>query len=264
MARFCSLFSGSSGNSTYISSSDTAILIDAGRSCKQLMQAMQARTIDHKTISGLLVTHEHSDHISGLRVLLKKLKIPLFASSEVVEKLKWNKLLSEDQVVYELDGNSKFTIGSLNISSFDTPHDSVHSLGYRILTPDGRKIIVATDLGYIRENVREMLTGCDLVMLESNYDERMLSASDYPYYLKKRIASNTGHLSNEECSKELIRLVKSGSTRFVLGHLSQNNNLPELAYQTAFSAFEMNGMREGIDFSLQVAARSEPSEMVIL
>lgn len=264
MARFCSLFSGSSGNSTYISSSDTAILIDAGRSCKQLMQAMQARTIDHKTISGLLVTHEHSDHISGLRVLLKKLKIPLFASSEVVEKLKWNKLLSEDQVVYELDGNSKFTIGSLNISSFDTPHDSVHSLGYRILTPDGRKIIVATDLGYIRENVREMLTGCDLVMLESNYDERMLSASDYPYYLKKRIASNTGHLSNEECSKELIRLVKSGSTRFVLGHLSQNNNLPELAYQTAFSAFEMNGMREGIDFSLQVAPRSEPSEMVIL
>lgn len=264
MARFCSLFSGSSGNSTYISSSDTAILIDAGRSCKQLMQAMQARTIDHKSISGLLVTHEHSDHISGLRVLLKKLKIPLFASSEVVEKLKWNELLAEDQVVYELDGNSKFTIGSLKIDSFDTPHDSVHSLGYRILMPDGRKIIVATDLGYIRDNVREMLTGCDLVMLESNYDERMLSASDYPYYLKKRIASNTGHLSNEECSKELIRLVKSGSTRFVLGHLSQNNNLPELAYQTAFSAFEMNGMREGIDFSLQVAPRSEPSEMVIL
>lgn len=264
MARFCSLFSGSSGNSTYINSSDTAILIDAGRSCKQLMQAMEARGIDPKTLRALLITHEHSDHISGLRVLLKRLKIPIFASSEVLEKLTWNQLLADDQEVYPLEGGTKFSVGSLEIDSFDTPHDSVHSLGYRISTPDSRKMIVATDLGYIRENVREMLTGCDLVMLESNYDERMLSASDYPYYLKKRIASNTGHLSNEDCTNELIRLVRSGSTRFILGHLSQNNNLPELAYQTAFSALEMNGMREGIDFTLKVASRSEPSEMVVL
>ncbi|WP_101909318.1 MBL fold metallo-hydrolase [Marasmitruncus massiliensis] len=264
MARFCSLFSGSSGNSTYISSSDTAILIDAGRSCKQLLEAMQAREIDPKSIRAILVTHEHTDHISGLRVLLKKLKIPVFASAEVLQKLDWDHLLESEADVRPLEGGTRFTVGSLEIDSFDTPHDSVHSFGYRVSTPDGRRLIVATDMGYIRENVREMLTGCDLVMLESNYDQRMLSASDYPYYLKQRIASNLGHLSNEDCSEELIRLVRTGSTRFILGHLSQNNNLPELAYQTAYSNFELHGMREGVDYTLQVAPRSKPSEMVVL
>lgn len=264
MARFCTLFSGSSGNSTYISGSDSAVLIDAGRSCKQLLAAMDARSIDPKSIQGILITHEHTDHISGLRVLLKKIKAPVYASEAVLEKLVWDKVIEENQPRIALDDGGHVTVGSLEIDSFDTPHDSIHSLDYRVTTPDGCRLAVATDLGYITDSVRAMLTGCDLVMLESNYDLRMLGASDYPYYLKQRIASNVGHLSNEDCAEELIGLVKTGSTRFVLGHLSQNNNMPQLAYQTSFSAFLMNGMREGTDFSLRVASRSGPSEMVVL
>lgn len=264
MARFCTLFSGSSGNSTYIGGSDSAVLIDAGRSCKQLMEAMSAQQIDPKSICGILVTHEHNDHISGLKVLLKRLKVPLYASEGVLQKLQWEKILPDGQETVQVDDGSRVKIGSLEVDCFDTPHDSVHSLDYRVSLADGRKIVVATDLGYITDHVREMLNGCDLVMLESNYDQRMLGASDYPYYLKQRIASDLGHLSNEECAGELKRLVHNGSTRFVLGHLSEHNNLPELAYQTALSTFLVDGMRENIDFSLQVAPRSGPSEMVIL
>ncbi|MEM1484783.1 MBL fold metallo-hydrolase [Oscillospiraceae bacterium PP1C4] len=264
MARFCTLFSGSNGNSTYISGSDTAVLIDAGRSCKQLMAAMDGRGIDPKSLQAVLVTHEHTDHISGLRVLLGKLKIPVYASHAVLEKLKWEGVLLPDQPAVAIDGGAKLSIGSLEIDSFDTPHDSVHSLGYRITTPDGRRLIVATDLGYISDGVREMLTGCDLVMLESNYEAGMLSTCAYPYYLKQRIASNLGHLSNDDCAGELVRLVKSGSTRFVLGHLSQNSNTPANAYQTSFSALTMNGMQLGKDYTLQVASRSGPSDMVVL
>ncbi|MCI8649356.1 MAG: MBL fold metallo-hydrolase [Anaerotruncus sp.] len=263
MARFCTLYSGSSGNSTYLASSDTALLIDAGRSCKQLLEAMQARSIDPKSIQAILITHEHTDHISGLRVLLNRLKIPLYASAEVLQKLLWEKIVPQDYPAQPVP-TGRFSIGSLEIESFDTPHDSLHSLGYRFSLPDGRRIAIATDLGYITEPVRKILTGSDLVLLESNYDKRMLGASDYPYQLKQRIASSVGHLSNEDCSKEVVSLVRSGSTRFVLGHLSERNNLPELAYQTALSSLLLNGMRERIDFTLQVAPRNAPLEMMVL
>lgn len=264
MARFCTLFSGSSGNCTYLSSSDTAVLVDAGRSCKQILSAMDARGIDPKSIQAVLVTHEHTDHISGLRVLLGRLKVPLYAHGAVLQRLSYEGAVPEGQRMVPLDGGERFTIGSLTVDSFDTPHDSVHSLGYRVYTPDGRSMAVATDLGYISDTVRECLTGADLVLLESNYDKNMLSVSSYPYYLKRRIASNTGHLSNEDCATELIRLVRLGTTRFLLGHLSQNNNLPQIAYQTAACAFVSGGMKEGIDYTLAVAPRSQPSEMVVL
>ncbi len=264
MARFCTLFSGSSGNSTYISSSDTAVLVDAGRSCKQLLQAMEARQIDPRAISAILVTHEHVDHVSGLRVLLKKLKVPVYASPEVLEKLRWDGRLPEGQPVQEVDSARPFAVGSLRVECFDTPHDSVHSLGFRITTPDGLRMAVATDMGYISDEVRGMLTGCNLVLLESNYESSLLSLCDYPYYLKRRIASNTGHLSNDSCAQELVRLVRTGSTRLILGHLSENSNTPENAYQASTCALESSGMREGLDYTLEIAPRNEPSRMVVL
>ena len=182
----------------------------------------------------------------------------------MLDRLCWDNIFSPEQPLFAVEDGARFQVGALEIESFDTPHDSVHSLGYRISTPDGRRLTVATDLGYISDPVRERLTGSDLVLIESNYDQRMLSVSDYPYQLKKRIASNIGHLSNEDCSGELSRLVRTGTTRLVLGHLSQNNNLPELAYQTAQCSLSMSGMQEGRDYLLQVASRSGPSEMVVL
>ena len=124
--------------------------------------------------------------------------------------------------------------------------------------------MIATDLGYVTEEIRQRMTGCDLVLLEANYDQRMLGASSYPYYLKQRIASNQGHLSNESCAAELVGLVRAGTTRLILGHLSQHNNLPQLAYQTAYAALAMDGLRENLDFTLKVAPREEPWDMVIL
>ncbi|MBC8584652.1 MBL fold metallo-hydrolase [Youxingia wuxianensis] len=264
MARFCPLFSGSNGNCTYISASDTAILVDAGRSCKQLLCALKERQIDPSSIQALLITHEHTDHISGLKVLVDKLKIPVYASQEVLAKLEWDNLLAPGTKTVPLEHDSKVEIGGLWVNSFDTPHDSAHSLGYRVETQDGQCMVIATDLGYVTDQVREKLTGCDLVMLESNYDAGMLSCSSYPYYLKRRISSSMGHLSNEDCSLELARLVKTGTTRFILGHLSQNNNLPQLAYQTAFASLCAQGMKENVDYILKIASRSGPSEMMIL
>ena len=196
LARFCTLFSGSSGNSTYIAASDSAVLVDAGRSCKQLLAAMESRGIEPRSIGAVLVTHEHTDHVSGLRVLLKKLGVPLYATPEVLERLRWDGVLVPGQEAHPVEPGTRLTVGSLEIDSFDTPHDSAHSVGYRIRTPDGRRLAVATDMGYISENVAQMLRGCDLVMLESNYEPGMISECDYPYYIKRRIASNTGHLSN--------------------------------------------------------------------
>lgn len=263
MARFCTLFSGSDGNCTYISGSDSALLVDAGYNCKQILLALESRAIDPGTISGIVLTHEHSDHISGLRVLLKKLKVPVYATPGVLERLRWMHALNPDQRAFEVKENEGFAIGSIAVDCFDTPHDSIHSVGYRFALPDGRRIAVATDMGFVSDSVRARLAGCDLVLLESNYDPAMLSVSDYPYPLKQRIASGTGHLSNDACAAELAALVRGGGTRFVLGHLSRNTNMPDLALRTALDALAAQGMKENVDFQLQVAPRMQPSEMVI-
>lgn len=264
MARFCTLFSGSSGNCAYAGGSDGGVLIDVGRSCKQLLAAMEQSQIAPDAVHAILITHEHTDHISGLRVLQKKLKVPVFATSEVLEYIQWHKGLEPAAQVCAVVPGETYTAGPLIFDCFDTPHDSVHSVGYRLTTPDGRKIAVATDMGYIDNGVMGKLTGCDCVLLESNYDRNMLSVCAYPYQLKQRIASNTGHLSNEDCASALCGLVRGGSTRFLLGHLSQNANMPILAKQTALNAFFNAGMRENIDFQLRVAPRDAPSEMILL
>lgn len=264
MARFCTLCSGSSGNSAYISGSDTAVLVDAGKSCKQLLAAMEAKKIDPKALRGILVTHEHTDHVSGLKTLVKRLKIPVYGSQEVLEKLTYGKILEPQTEMVPVTPGQPLEIGSLRVEVFDTPHDSIHSVGYKFHTMDGRTLMIATDLGYVTEEIRQRMTGCDLVLLEANYDQRMLGASSYPYYLKQRIASNQGHLSNESCAAELVGLVRAGTTRLMLGHLSQHNNLPQLAYQTAYAALAMDGLRENLDFTLKVAPREEPGEMVVL
>lgn len=264
MARFCTLYSGSDGNCVYVGGSDTAVLVDAGRSCKQLMAAMAARDIDPLTITAILITHEHSDHIKGLKVLLKKLPVPVYATSEVLEKLRWDHVLEPGYPVMSVEENETQQIGSFKVDCFDTPHDSIHSVGYRFSLPDGRSVAVATDMGCIRDNARRVLDGCDLVLLESNYDPNMLSVSDYPYMLKKRIASNIGHLSNDVCAEELVRLVRNGGTRLVLGHLSKNTNLPELALYSAKNALTTAGLRENLDYRLMVAPRDEPMEMMVV
>ena len=262
MARYCPLFSGSSGNCCYIGSAAGGVLVDAGVSARRIETALWEREIDPGSIRAICVTHEHSDHIKGLRVFLKKYPLPLYASAPVLEYLQENVELPASVSLHEADPEG-FTVGDMQIKPFATCHDSVGSLGYRILLPDGEELGFATDLGCYTAAVEEGLRGCGTVMLESNYDDGMILASDYPYYLKRRIQSNNGHLSNNDCSAVLPQLAASGTKQFVLGHLSQNNNMGLLAHQASEQALLQSGLSPQ-DFTLQVAQRSQPSTPIIL
>ena len=262
MSRFCPLFSSSKGNSLFLSGGSTSLLVDAGVSARRLFQAMNARGFQPENLAGILITHEHSDHIAGLETLLKKIKIPVYAAAETLEWLCGAGKIPPGTTLVECATGQDFTVGDIAVTAFDTPHDAVHSLGFRFVMPDQRKIGIATDLGHITGTVEHHLTGCDLILLESNYDKSMLEVSPYPYILKRRIKGERGHLSNDDCSAELARLVKSGSTYFILGHLSEQNNMPEIASQTTRLRLAADSLRERLDYILQVAPAREPGEVL--
>lgn len=261
MARFCSLFSSSSGNSTFIGSSKTGILIDAGVSAKRIKEALITREIDPASLSAIFVTHEHSDHISGIRVLASNFKIPVYATAGTLEGMNAAGVLNGKFPVFELSKGEN-EIGDLVVRPFKTPHDSNESCGYTIEFPDGRKAAVATDIGSVTNEVLNGIIGCDLVMLESNHDVRMLQNGPYPYYLKRRILSDRGHLSNESCASVARDLIERGTTRLFLGHLSTENNIPELAFQTSFCTISETGAKIDSDYILKVNAKENADDIV--
>lgn len=252
MARFCSLFSSSSGNSTYIGSAKTGILVDAGVSAKKMKEALLSRDIDPSELGGIFITHEHSDHIKGVRILASTYKIPVFATEATLSFLEENGALTS-KFPYEVIPYEGREIGDIFVKPFRTPHDSRESCGYRIEFSDGQKAAVATDIGKITDEIKSNLLGCELVMLESNHDIGMLQNGPYPYALKRRILSEVGHLSNIACADMTAELVSKGTGRIYLGHLSQDNNFPDLAYQTNLSAIrEKTGAVIGRDFLMEV------------
>ena len=253
MAKVCPLFSGSSGNSYYIRSGDTGILLDAGRTAKQLTEALTACDADPHSIQGIFITHEHVDHIKGLRVFASKYHIPVYSSEGTLLELE--KMGELQKVRYEVIPKDGMACGDFYITTFATSHDSADSIGFHMYTREGRSITLATDLGVMTDIVRQALLCSDFVILESNHDIGMLRNGFYPYYLKQRILSETGHLSNLSCSDVLPELVDNGTTRIMLAHLSQENNTPELALQTSLCALQVYGMRENVDFQLYVAPR---------
>ncbi len=252
MARFSSLSSSSSGNCSYIGSADSGILIDAGISAKQINLKLDCIGVDPVGIGAIFITHEHSDHVRGLRVFASKHNIPVYATQGTI-----NALINSDTA------NGSFEINPINesglevngqfITPFKTSHDSAQSCGYLIKTSDDRKIAIATDTGIITEETRAAVKGCDLIIAESNHDIGMLRNGNYPYMLKRRILSDKGHLSNIDCSRFVTELVQSGTTRIILGHLSKENNIPELAYQTSKSALDCAGAVNFKDYILKVA-----------
>mgnify|MGYP002541606930 FL=1 len=261
MARFCPLFSGSSGNCTYVGTPEGGILIDAGVSAKRIETACWDRGIGMDSIRGIFVTHEHSDHTAGLRVLQKRFGIPIFASRGTCAGLIEGGALPVDADCRVME--SAVELAGLQVLSFRTPHDSRESTGYRVSTSDGRTLAVATDMGHMTDQVRAALYGCDLILIESNHDIRMLENGPYPYVLKRRILASTGHLSNDACSLELPELVRRGTTRLFLAHLSKENNSPDLAYVTAQSALTEAGMRAEVDFVLRVAPRTDLEPVMV-
>lgn len=252
MSRICNLFSGSTGNSIFIGHSGDGILIDAGVSARKIEQALRDIDSDISKIRAVFVTHEHNDHVSGVRVLASRHNIPVYATCGTLEGMAQEGNLSGRVKSFEIPSGG-VEVGDMLIKNFATPHDARQSCGYCIELSDGQKIAIATDLGHISNEVRSAITGCGTVVIESNHDIMMLQNGPYPYELKRRVMSDVGHLSNAVCADELCRLVKSGTTRIILAHLSRENNYPALAYETSKANLAGNGMAENIDYMLYVA-----------
>lgn len=250
MARIYPLFSSSKGNATFVGNASSGILIDVGVSCKKLIEGLAVNGLSVDAVKAVFITHEHSDHIQGLSVFTKKTKVPVFAQKETLTFLDNNNYIDKDSNLYIMDGQT-VDICSMQVSCFDTPHDTERSCGYSVITEDKRKMCVCTDLGTVTDTVDKNLLGSDLVLLESNYDEKMLNEGKYPYYLKKRISSDHGHLSNSDSSKQVRRLIENGTTRIILGHLSQENNTPSVAENSALKALQ--GFERDKDYILNIA-----------
>lgn len=251
MARFCSLFSSSSGNCTYIASGGAGILIDAGVSAKRIKTALLDRDIDPASLRAIFVTHEHSDHIKGIRVLASAHGIPVYATEGTIDGMNEAGVLNGKFPV-DIITKSGIEIGDMLIKPFRTPHDCNESCGYTIEFSDERRAAVATDIGHMTNEIMNALSGCELVMLESNHDVNMLENGFYPYYLKRRILSDVGHLSNESCASAAAQLIEHGTTKLFLAHLSTENNIPDLAYQTSLSEISLTGAVLDRDYILTV------------
>ncbi|MCI8653910.1 MAG: MBL fold metallo-hydrolase [Angelakisella sp.] len=252
MTIFAPLCSGSSGNCTYIGTRTEGILVDAGATAKSILTGLSQIGVEAGAVRAILVTHDHNDHIKGLRVLTKRLRVPVCSTVETLEGILDTKNLEPGAELLEL--SSQMELGGMEIRPFDTPHDTAHSVGFRIQAGE-RTIGYATDLGQVTPEIWQGLRGADLVLIESNYEPRLLDISPYPYYLRRRISSNHGHLGNPECSDTVRRLAQEGTGRFVLAHLSRENNTPELAGGAARAALLEAGMEEGRDYLLTVANR---------
>lgn len=263
MARFCTLCSSSSGNSSYIGTGNGGILIDAGTNAKQLTLALESISVSPETIHGIFITHEHTDHIGALRVFASRYHIPVYSTKGTLGAMDKSGHLKGDFSA-EVINSDGVEINGMFVKSFRTSHDSAESCGYTVLLPDETKISVCTDTGIITQDIIDNVTGSDLILLESNHDKKMLNDGPYPYYLKQRILSNQGHLSNEACAEAACHFVNTGTTRLILGHLSRDNNTASAALAETSLALGRMGAVEGVDYMLSVAPVGTGERVVIL
>lgn len=257
MLKFCSLYSGSTGNSLLVKNDNTCILVDAGVSGIKIVEALNSINIDISEIDAILVTHEHTDHIKSIGTLSKKYNIPVFANKETWDAMptEEKKVPLECQKTFIIDNS--FSIGSLEICAFSIPHDAANPCGFNIFGSN-KKISIATDVGHITSSVFTNLQNSSFVLLESNYDPEVLKCSSYPYSLKRRISGPNGHLPNKEAGDTISKLIDSGLKSVMLGHLSKENNFPELAHQTVLDELISNNYTKN-SVNLYVASRFEPS-----
>ena len=264
MLKFCSLYSGSSGNSLFVETENTKLLIDAGMSCKKIEEALQSIEVNPSSINAILVTHEHSDHIKGISTISKKFDIPVFSTKETFDAMPaQTEKISEKNINY-FSPSEKFYINDLEILPFSIPHDAANPCGFNIIKDNEHQISIATDIGHMTKSIVNHLEGSEFILLESNYDTEVLRCCAYPYKLKSRIAGETGHLSNTMAGKTISYLLKNSNlATAMLGHLSKESNFPELAYQTVIDeVISSNSYNNQINLS--VANRDCPSKLITL
>lgn len=255
MSKFYSLFSGSKGNCSYIENEFGGILIDASPSYKLITESLSRNSIDLEKIHAVFITHEHSDHVGALKVLTKKLKVPVFASEKVSAYLEERGLISPDTDLRPISEGGTYDIAGFGITPFKTLHDSVDCFGFSVQS--GNSCLgYATDLGKVTPDVLQSLSKCDLVFLESNYDENMLICGNYNRLLKMRIMGEKGHLSNYDCAEAISKLFGFGVNRFVLAHLSEENNTPNIAEKETVNALANLGAKYSNDYTLNISSRN--------
>lgn len=260
--KFCTFASGSSGNCAFVSHGNTSLLIDSGISMRRILNNLKSRGFAFSDISGILITHSHSDHISALKMLSKHHGIPIYAPVQTADII-CRTFPETLPYILPFEPNISFEIGEISVSSFRTPHDSFDSVGYR-LSAGGKTLSFVTDLGHITRSIVDAITGSDAAILESNHDIDMLKNGKYPHYLKQRIINGSGHLSNEQCGKLAAYLVSSGTKRIVLAHLSKENNIPSLAYQTVCSCIENSETCSGCQAEICVAPANDMGDFYIV
>ena len=260
---FCSLFSGSTGNSELVAFDDTLLLIDAGRTGKALDEAVRRQGFDMRMVRAILVTHEHIDHIRGVGVLARKYGMEVYASHGTWEAMadKVGEIPARQRC--EFDPDADFYIDKVNVLPFSIPNDAAQPTGFS-LTCGGKKVSVMTDLGHTTKDLLSWVEGSDVMLLEANHDIQMLRDGSYPERLKRRILSNKGHLSNDACGMALTDLINCGTRHVYLGHLSEENNVPELAYSTVAHILETIGAKVGSDVDLRMTFPDHAAEPISL
>ena len=260
---FCTIASGSSGNCTYTGSSRTALLVDAGITCKRITEGLNSIDRKPEELQAILLTHEHSDHIQGIGVMLRKYHIPVYATAGTLDYLIHSPQAGriDPDLLHIISPDQPFTIGDLTVEGFRIRHDAAQPVGYRIT--DGKSsVAVATDMGCYDEYIVDHLKKLDAVLLEANHDLNMLQAGPYPYPLKRRIMGEYGHLSNESAGALLSEILHDDMKQVLLGHLSKENNYEALCYATVTTEITMgDNPYTGDDFPIEIAKRDRVSSM---
>ena len=262
--RLCSIASGSSGNCIYTGSDDTHILVDTGISKKRIEAGLKELEIKGEELEGILITHEHSDHIQGLGVFSRRYEVPIYATAGTIEGIRASRSLGRipEGLLREVKVDAPFTLGDLEIKPFAISHDANEPSGYRIEQGD-KAVAVATDLGVYDEYTIGYLKRLDAVLLEANHDVHMLEVGSYPYYLKQRVLGERGHLSNELSGRLLCDILHEDLRHIMLGHLSQENNYAQLAHETVKLEITLgNNPYNGNDFPIEVARRDMISNII--
>ena len=260
--KICTLASSSSGNCTLVSQGGTHVLIDAGISLRRITASLARFELTPKDLAGVVVTHEHSDHVKGIKMLVKYHNTPILAPDGVAGAL--HELLPEArQCISGFYAGAELSIGELYVRSFATMHDTPESVGYRF--EDGRtSFVLATDIGCVSQPVLEAAQGADMAVIEANHDVEMLKNGKYPYFLKRRVLSDRGHLSNDDSGQFAVRLARSGTSKILLAHLSRDNNTPGKAFDTVGGALSGAGAAVGKDVLLKTAPPDDMSDVYIL